>query len=248
MRKAVILAGGTGTRLSPMTKIINKHLLPVGRYPMIYWSLFKLQEACVKDILIITSRDHLDSFQQLLGDGKEFGVRLSYAVQEEASGIAAALSIAKTFVQNEKFLVILGDNLFDDKLTPFIEEFKQQEDGAYILLKKVQNPKRYGIACIDDKTNKVYELLEKPNIKGPAYCVTGIYMYDPTVFSFIEQVSPSARGELEITDVNLIYVKRQAMAFNFLKDWWIDAGTPESLFEANYHYFTREKAAGGYDD
>ncbi|WP_088103480.1 sugar phosphate nucleotidyltransferase [Halalkalibacter urbisdiaboli] len=240
MRKAVILAGGTGSRLSPITRIINKHLLPVGKYPMIYWPILKVKEAGITDILILTSREHLSSFIQLLGDGKELGVCLHFAIQEQASGIADALSLAEDFVGEEKFLVLLGDNLFVEDLSPFVEQFYQQKEGAFILLKEVPEANRYGIALIDKQTQTVSKLIEKPNMKGPAYCVTGIYMYDKTVFSYIKKINPSKRGELEITDVNNFYVQQGTMGFNILKDWWIDAGTHESLFQANFYMFDND--------
>ncbi|WP_227938062.1 sugar phosphate nucleotidyltransferase [Alkalihalobacillus deserti] len=241
MRKAVILAGGTGSRLSPITRIINKHLLPVGQYPMIYWSIFKAKEVGIREILILTSREHLSSFIELLGEGKEFGVCLKFATQEQASGIADALSLAKDFVGDEKFLVLLGDNLFEDKLTPFVQQFMKQKQGAFILLKEVAEPKRYGVALINEETKKVTKLLEKPNIEEPAYCVTGIYMYDKSVFSYIERITPSKRGELEITDVNNFYVNEEKMGYDILDNWWIDAGTHDSLFKANCFVFSKKE-------
>ncbi len=239
MKKAVILAGGTGSRLAPFTNIINKHLLPVGKYPMIYWPIFKLKEAGISEILLLTSKEHLSSFIQLLGDGKKLGIRIHYAIQEKASGIADALSLAKEFVGEERFISLLGDNLFEDNLSPFIEEFTQQEHKAFILLKEVKDPRRFGIADVDKVTGKVTRLLEKPNIKGPAYCVTGIYMYDSSVFTYIDKITPSKRGELEITDVNNFYVKEGTMGYNILQNWWIDAGTHDSLFQANCFMFSK---------
>ncbi|BAB07082.1 sugar phosphate nucleotidyltransferase [Halalkalibacterium halodurans] len=245
MRKAVILAGGTGSRLSPITRVINKHLLPVGSYPMIYWSILKAKEAGLHEILILTSREHLAAFIQLLGDGKDLGVHLHYTIQDQADGIASALSLAEHFVGDEKFLVLLGDNLFADPLTAYVQQYEKQKEGAFVLLKEVRDPTRYGIAFLDETKQKIKKIVEKPNMQGSAYCVTGIYMYDRTVFSFIEQIAPSARGELEITDVNNFYIDQGTMGFNILPDWWIDAGTHESLFKANCYMNQTLDLAGG---
>lgn len=233
--KGVILAGGRGTRLRPFTEIINKHLLPVGPYPMIYWSIMKLKEAGITDILILTNKEHLSSFIQLLRNGEQFKVNLSYKIQDEAAGIADALSYAKPFVKNEKFIVLLGDNIFEDSLTPYIEVFKGQSKGARVLLKEVNETDRYGIAILNKNKTKINTIIEKPNEWISPYCVTGIYMYDEKVFEIIDTIQPSERGELEITDVNNQYATLDTLYFDVLDGWWIDAGTYESLYKASSH-------------
>jgi glucose-1-phosphate thymidylyltransferase len=232
--KGVILAGGSGSRLRPLTHIINKHLLPVGPYPMIYWPILKLKEAGIKDILIVTNKEHLCDFISLLGMGEELGVQLSYQVQEKkGSGIADALMCAKKFIKEEKFVVHLGDNLFHDNLEPFVHSFEKQQNGARVLLKEVLDPERYGIANFDETKKIITSIIEKPHNPISAYCVTGIYFYDKQVFNFIETLEPSERGELEITDVNNLYIKQEQLQYDILQSWWIDAGTHESLFMAN---------------
>ncbi len=231
--KAVILAGGTGTRLRPLTHIINKHLLPVGPYPMIYWSILKCKEAGIVDILILTNREHLSSFIQLLGLGDDLEVNIQYKIQEGAKGIADAVSYAKPFVKSEKFVVILGDNIFEDSLSPYIQAYKAQNHGARVLLKEVDNATRYGVALIDKKRNEITSIVEKPKVALSSYCVTGIYMYDANVFQYIAQIKQSDRGELEITDVNNLYANERQLQFDILPGWWIDAGTCESLYQAN---------------
>ncbi|MFC3884156.1 sugar phosphate nucleotidyltransferase [Bacillus songklensis] len=235
--KGVILAGGTGKRLRPLTRIINKHLLPVGPYPMIYWPIQKLREAGIDDILIITNQHDLGSFISLLGLGEELGVRLTYKIQPAAGGIAEALGIASTFVKGEKFVALLGDNIFQDSLVPYIQAFEQQSEGARILLKRVSDPHRFGIATLDLAHNRILDIMEKPKNPSSDYCVTGIYMYGPEVFEYIMLLEPSNRGEFEITDVNNLYIKTNSLQFDFLKGWWIDAGTPESLHQSNQFVF-----------
>ncbi|WP_216828253.1 sugar phosphate nucleotidyltransferase [Alkalihalobacterium elongatum] len=231
--KGVILAGGKGTRLTPLTKIINKHLLPIGPFPMVYWSIIKLREAGIKDILIITNGTHLNSFTTLFGNGEELQVNLLYKVQDGAKGIADGVSYAKSFVEDEKFIMVLGDNIFEDSIVPYIERFKQQKSGARVLLKEVSDPSRYGIAILNEEKSIINSIIEKPKITNSPYCVTGIYMYDHQVFDFINSIKPSARGELEITDVNNYYIRQSELQYDVLEGWWIDAGTHESLFKAN---------------
>lgn len=235
--KGVILAGGTGTRLMPLTRVINKHLLPVGPYPMIYWPIQKLKEANIDDILIITNQHDLGSFISLLGLGEELDVRLTYKIQQAAGGIAKALDIAGTFVENEKFIVLLGDNIFQDSLIPYIQSFEQQPEGARILLKRVSDPHRFGIATLDLVGNRVLSIVEKPKNPASDYCVTGIYMYGPEVFEYIKLLEPSDRGELEITDVNNFYIQMNSLQFDVLEGWWVDAGTPESLHQSSQFVF-----------
>lgn len=232
--KGVILAGGTGTRLLPFTQIINKHLLPVGPYPMIYWPILKLREAQINDILIITNKRHLHSFTTVLGHGEELNVNLQYTIQKnEGRGIADALLSGQHFIQHEKFIVILGDNMFEDSLNPYVKAFQMQKEGGRVFLKKVPDPERYGVAEIDPVENKLVSIIEKPKNPPSSYCVTGIYMYDGDVFQFINSIRPSKRNELEITDVNNLYIQKGKLEYDILKGWWIDAGTPRSLFEAS---------------
>ncbi|ADP34286.1 sugar phosphate nucleotidyltransferase [Bacillus atrophaeus] len=231
--KGVILAGGTGSRLMPLTKAVNKHLLPVGPYPMIYWSIMKLEEAGIKDILLITQKEYLPQFHKLIGTGEELGVTVTYQVQPAASGISDGLSYAKRFAGKEPFILLLGDNVFEDSLRPFTERFEKQGKGAKVLLKEVNDPERFGIAEIDEQHNKIRSIIEKPEKPPTNLCVTGIYMYDAEVFSYIEQISPSKRGELEITDVNNLYIEHSQLTYDVLTGWWVDAGTHESLHLAS---------------
>jgi glucose-1-phosphate thymidylyltransferase len=231
--KGVILAGGTGSRLSPLTKVVNKHLLPVGPYPMIYWSIFKFKDAGILDILIITNKEGLADFITLLGYGEDLGVHLTYKIQNAALGIADGVYLARNFVKKEKFVVLLGDNIFKDSLTTYIEAFHNQKEGAKVLLKQVPDPERYGVAVLNEKEKKISSIVEKPVKPLTNYCVTGIYMYDKKVFDFIERTVPSSRGELEITDINNAYIQLDQLSYDFLKDWWIDAGTHEALFKVN---------------
>lgn len=229
--KGIILAGGTGSRLFPLTKVTNKHLLPVGRYPMIYYPIFKLQNAGIKEILIVTGKEHMGDVVNLLGSGKEFNLEFTYRVQEEAGGIAHALALAESFAGKEKSVVLLGDNVFADEIGDFIKKFQKQPDGAKIILKEVADPRRYGVAEL--KGDNVVSIEEKPETPKSNYCVTGIYMYDCNVFNIIRNLRPSGRGELEITDVNNAYIQSNSLTFDILKNWWTDAGTFSSLAEAN---------------
>lgn len=229
--KGVILAGGTGSRLLPLTRVTNKHLLPVGRYPMIFYPIHKLKQAGIYEILIVTGREHMGDVIELLGSGRDLGVEFTYKVQDEAGGIAQALGLAKHFVGNDNCVVILGDNIFEDDITPYVNNYKNQEEGAKILLKEVLDPHRFGVPEIKD--GKILRIEEKPKNPKSNFAVTGIYMYDPEVFEIIKTLKPSARGELEITDVNNTYLEKGKLTYDILKGWWTDAGTPESLFRAN---------------
>lgn len=229
--KGIILAGGTGSRLLPLTKVTNKHLLPVGRYPMIFYPIYKLKQAGIYEILVVTGREHMGDVIELLGSGKDFGVEFTFKVQDEAGGIAQALGLAKHFVGNDRCVVILGDNIFEDNITPYVENYKKQEKGAKILLKEVPDPFRFGVPEIKD--GKIIKIEEKPKEPKSKFAVTGIYMYDSDVFDIIKTLKPSARGELEITDVNNTYLEKGLLTYDILKGWWTDAGTPESLFRAN---------------
>ena len=229
--KGIILSGGTGTRLYPLTKVINKHLLPVGKKPLIYYAIEQLVNADVTEILIVTGIDHMGDMVNALGSGKEFGCEFTYKVQDKAGGIAQAVGLGEKFSEGDKFVAILGDNLFGEDISIYIDEYKKQKTGARVLLKEVDNPRRFGVAEIVD--NKIKEIEEKPKNPKSKYVVTGVYMYDREAFEIIKGLMPSARGELEITDVNNKYVEQGNMTYRILKEWWIDAGTFESLKRAN---------------
>ncbi|WP_085524186.1 sugar phosphate nucleotidyltransferase [Tuberibacillus sp. Marseille-P3662] len=231
--KGVILAGGAGTRLRPVTKVINKHLLPVGRYPMIVWPIFKLKEAGISDLFIVTNQHDLDLFQRLLGDGHEWGVNLQYGIQQQPDGIAAALYQAKYFAADESVVVHLGDNIYRQSLAPFVSQFLERKKGAHVLLKHVPDPERFGVAIVNKTNQTITAIHEKPKQPLSHYCVTGIYMFDRTVFDRIESIDPSGRGELEITDVNNQYIEEGDLTYDVFNDWWIDAGTHETLYQAN---------------
>ncbi len=230
--KGVILAGGTGSRLDPLTKVTNKHLLPVYNKPMIYYPIESLIKAGIKDIMIVSGKGHAGDFLELLGSGQKFGAHFSYAVQEEAGGIAQALGLAENFVDNEKVVVYLGDNILQDDIAPAVEEFKKVTMGARIFLKKVKNPNAYGVAQI--KENKIEKLIEKPAEFISDLAVVGVYMYDNQVWDIIKTLKPSGRGELEITDVNNFYIQQDTMKHIILKGWWGDCGESiDSWLEAN---------------
>ncbi len=232
--KGVILAGGLGTRLLPLTKVTNKHLLPVYDQPMIFYPIQKLVQAEIKDIMIVTGGNNAGDFLRLLGNGKNFGLtRLHYTYQEGEGGIAEALGLTEEFVEGERIVVILGDNIFENDITPYVKSYQRQQSGAKILLKEVPYPERFGVAEIFG--NKIVSIEEKPKKPKSNYAVTGIYMYDETVFSIIKTLKPSKRGELEITDVNNAYIKKDNLTYDILPGWWADAGTSfESYFRANH--------------
>ena len=225
--KGAILAGGTGSRLMPLTKVTNKHLLPVYNKPMIYYPLQTLIDMGIKEILIVSGPGHAGHFVNLLGSGRKLGVSFSYEIQDEAGGIAQALSLAEDFADKEPICVILGDNVFEDKID--ISDFKE---GARIYLKKVQDANRFGVAEINEK-GKVLSIEEKPKNPKSNLAVSGLYIYDNEVFEIIKTLKPSARGELEITDVNNTYIKKGKMDSKILEGFWSDAGTFESLFRAS---------------
>ncbi|MFH1112246.1 MAG: sugar phosphate nucleotidyltransferase [Patescibacteria group bacterium] len=229
--KGVILAGGMGSRLMPLTKVTNKHLLPIYNKPMIYYPLETLVKSGIKDIMIVSGPEHAGHFLQLLGSGKEFGVKFSYEMQEEPGGIAQALGLAENFADNEPIAAILGDNIFADNVSSTIKEFAQSPQGAQVFLKQVPDPERFGVAEI--KGDKIIAIMEKPKKPTTNLIVTGLYLYDAQVFFIIKTLKPSARGELEITDVNNAYIKENKMIFTILSGEWTDAGTFDSLFKAN---------------
>ena len=229
--KGIILAGGTGSRLFPLTKVTNKHLLPVGRKPMIFYPVEKLKQAGITEILIVTGLEHMGDVVNLLGSGKDYCCHFTYRVQDEAGGIAQALSLASQFARDDKMCVILGDNIFSDSIRPFVEDFETSKLKAKILLKKVHDPQRYGVAEI--KGDTIVSVEEKPKNPKSDFAVTGIYFYSPEVFEIIRTLKPSGRGELEITDVNNAYIKEKNMSYNILDNWWTDAGTFESIAVAH---------------
>jgi len=230
--KGVILAGGTGSRLYPLTKVTNKHLLPVYDKPMIYYPLNTLIKMGCKDILIVSGREHSGDMLNLLGSGRDLGIKLSYEIQEEAGGIAQALSLCERFVGVSNVAVCLGDNIFDDELG--VGDLEDFDGGARIFLKSVPDPERFGVAEVR-KGNKceVISIEEKPTKPKSNYCVTGLYVYDNRVFNYIKSLKPSERGELEITDVNNFYVRDKLMSCHYLHSWWSDAGTFKSLLKAS---------------
>jgi len=237
--KGVILAGGLGTRMMPCTKVTNKHLLPVYNKPMIYYPLMTMVNAGLKDIMIVTGGNYAGDFLRILGNGKEFGLKdISYTYQEGEGGIADALKLSENFAEKEKIFVILGDNLVEDDVSEYVAAFEEQKKGARIFLKEVSDPERFGVAEI--KNNKVINIKEKPKKPKSNYAVCGLYMYDSEVFEIIRNLKPSARGELEITDVNNEYIKRGTMSFSIIKGWWTDAGTFESLYRASKLVAERE--------
>jgi glucose-1-phosphate thymidylyltransferase len=229
--KGIVLAGGTGSRLHPLTKITNKHLLPIYDKPMIYYPIQTLVDAGIRDILIVTGGKNAGDFLRLLANGKNFGLKhIGYTYQEGEGGIADALALAEHFADGDKICVILGDNIIQGSIRSAVEQFRKQARGARILLKKVPDAERFGVAEIVD--NRIVGIEEKPKRPKSEFAVTGIYMYDATVFDKIKTLVPSRRGELEITDVNNAYIAEGKMNFSFLEGWWTDAGTFDSLLRA----------------
>jgi glucose-1-phosphate thymidylyltransferase len=229
--KGVVLAGGAGSRLFPLTKVTNKHLLPVGHVPMLWHPVWKLKQAGIVEILIVTGTDHMGDVVRCLGSGKDFGCRFTYKVQDEAGGIAQALGLAENFAAGDGICVILGDNIFQDDLTSAAMDFSRQGKGARILLKPVHDPQRYGVAEIQG--DRVIGIEEKPKVPKSNMSVTGIYFYDHAVFDIIRTIKPSGRGEMEITDVNNAYIARGELSYGTFQGWWTDAGTFPSFFLAN---------------
>jgi len=229
--KGIILAGGKGTRLNPLTEITNKHLLPIGKEPMIWHPVKQLVGSGINEILIITSTHHMGDVVNSLGSGLRFGCEFTYRVQEEAGGIAHALALAEQFAQGHRIVVMLGDNIFEYSINPHIQDFKQQASGARVLLKEVGEPERFGIAALDEK--QIISIEEKPSQPKSSYAVVGCYMYDSQVFDLIRGIQPSQRGELEITAVNNLYIKKGQLQHSIVQGRWTDAGTFESLQEAN---------------
>lgn len=229
--KGIILGGGIGTRLNPLTEITNKHLLPVGKEPMIWHAVKQLVLSGITDIMIITSTHHMGSVVSSLGSGKRFGCEFTYRVQEEAGGIAHALALTRQFASDDRIVVLLGDNIFEYSIAPYVDEFRNQKHGARVLLKEVGDPERFGVAALDEEF--ILRIEEKPSKPKSNHVVVGCYMYDNRVFDIIDQTSPSARGEIEVTSVNNEYVARGELQYSFVHGRWTDAGTFESLNEAN---------------
>jgi len=229
--RGVILAGGKGTRLGELTKVTNKHLLPVGPYPMVYHPLKKLVDAGIRDIMLVSGTEHMGDFVELLGSGREHGCAITYRVQDEAGGIAQALGLAELFCRGERTVVILGDNIFFDPLEPMLSAANQKEYHAWVALKEVPDPGRYGVAELNG--NRVVGIEEKPTQPKSSFAVAGIYIYPPDVFNVIKTLKPSRRGELEITDVNRHFLEDGRLGYTTLQGYWTDAGTPESLLLAN---------------
>ena len=226
--KGVVLAGGLGSRLFPLTKVTNKHLLPVYNEPMIYYPIRILVNAGISEILIVTGGNNAGDFLRLLENGKDFGLKhINYTYQQGEGGIAAALSMAEHFADNDKIVVVLGDNIIENNIKVAVDKFRAQKEGARILLKEVMDPQRFGVPVFEGK--KIIRIEEKPKHPASNYAVIGIYMYDWRVFEFIKSLKPSQRGELEITDVNNFYIAENKMEWDVLEGWWSDAGTFESL-------------------
>jgi glucose-1-phosphate thymidylyltransferase len=230
--KGVVLAGGKATRLRPLTKVTNKHLLPIYDKPLIYYPLQAMAQAGIRDVLVITNPEHAGHFIQLLGSGREFGLKLAYELQEEAGGLAQAVGLAESFIGNDKTLVLLGDNIFTDDLRPAVERFSAEQRGAVIFGVEMEHPEQYGVIEMDGE--RVVGIEEKPSQPRSHLIQTGIYMYDEHVWSHMHELSPSGRGELEITDLNNIYVREGTMRCETLSGYWIDAGTShDELLAAN---------------
>jgi glucose-1-phosphate thymidylyltransferase len=227
--KGIILAGGTGSRLRPLTKVTNKHLLPVGRYPMIYWPLNSLFQCGLREIMIVSGLEHLDAIVRTLGSGADFDAHFTYRVQDRAGGIAEALGLCRQFANGGSMMVVLGDNIFLGDLAPLVEDF---EAGGRVLLSESETPERFGVAELGEE-GMVTRIVEKPSEPPSNWVVTGCYLYDARVFDIIEGLEPSERGELEITDVNNAYIERGEMEFRKIDFPWTDAGTFESLQRAN---------------
>jgi len=227
--KGIILAGGTGSRLYPLTKVTNKHLLPVYDRPMIYYPLQTLLDSGIKDIMIVSGRGHAGHFLELLGSGADFGARFTYEIQDEAGGIAQALGLVEDFADDEDVTVILGDNIFQGNVKHAVQSF---ESGARIFLKPVPDAVRFGVAEVDESSGQVLGIEEKPDVPKSDLAVTGLYIYDSGVFEIIKTLKPSGRGELEITDVNNEYIQQGAMGYSVLDGYWSDAGTFGSLLRA----------------
>jgi len=238
--KGIVLAGGTATRLGELTRITNKHLLPIADYPMIYYPLKALEGAGIQEVCLVTGKDHASRFIELLGDGqvvdrqgkKVFDLDITYRMQARPGGIAEAISLAKNFAGNDKVVVVLGDNIFQYPLTKYVQKFNEQKQGGRILLWKPENASAYGVPTIDETTQKIIEIQEKPREPKSPYAVIGVYMLDSEVFSYLDNIAPSTRGEMEVTDLLNEYIKYSVLEYDFLDGWWRDAGQSQrELYE-----------------
>jgi glucose-1-phosphate thymidylyltransferase len=232
--KGVILAGGTGSRLHPLTRVTNKHLLPVGRYPMIYHPLARMAEAGIEQVAVVTSPEHMGDVVNLLGSGRRFGLDLTFRVQDSPGGIAQAMSLCENFTANDPFVVILGDNILSESIAGEVGAYQEQMQnggGARVLLKEVPDPERYGVPRLED--DRIVEIIEKPTEPPSSFSVTGIYFYDADVYDIIRNLKPSRRGEYEVSDVSNAYIDRGTLTYGILQGWWGDAGTLEGWYEAN---------------
>lgn len=230
--KGIILAGGLGSRLYPLTSVTNKHLLPIYNRPMIYYPIQTLVDAGIREIMLVTGGNNAGDFLRLLGSGKEFGLKhIEYTYQKGEGGIADALKLAGDFADGGKIVVILGDNIVEKPIKKYVEKFQRQKEGARLLIKKVPDPERFGV--VEFKDRKIIKIAEKPKIPKSNYVVTGIYMYDAKVFKIIKTLKPSKRGELEITDVNNRYIELGQLYYDILPGFWTDSGTFDSLLRAN---------------
>ncbi len=229
--KGIILAGGKGTRLFPLTKATNKHLLPLGKEPMLYHPIRHMCSAGIADILVVTSTQHMGDVVNCLGSGAEFGCSLTYKVQEEAAGIADALRLGESFAGDEKICVMLGDNVFENSIAPYAANFEDQKVGARVVVKEVGEPERYGVAAMDER--QILDIEEKPKNPKSHFAVVGLYFYDNQVWDIIRGIKPSPRGELEITSVNNAYIERSQLMFDICEGRWTDAGTFDSWMEAS---------------
>lgn len=239
--KGIVLAGGLGTRLHPLTKITNKHLLPIYDKPMIYYPIRTLVNAGIKEIMVVTGGNNAGDFLKLLGNGSEFGLKhLNFTYQAKEGGIAEAVGLCEYFAEGKKIAVILGDNILEKNIKPAVSRFKKQQEGAMIFLKKVRNPGEYGVAEI--KGRKVIKIVEKPKKPGSDLAVIGVYMYDNRIFDIIKTLKPSGRGELEITDVNNVYIKEGLMSYEMLKGGWADAGESIDSYNDTINFVRRHGA------
>lgn len=228
--RGVILAGGNGTRLEHLTICQNKHILPIYKYPMIYYPIFTLRDAGIFDIMIIMGGENIGNFSKLLKSGQSLGVNITYRVQENADGIAGAIKLSEDFCHNDRVVVILGDNIFENNINYAVHKFTRQKDGARILVKEVSDPHRFGVAEVAG--NKILSIEEKPMHPKSNYAVVGAYMYDSSVFDIIRNLTKSSRGEYEVTDINNEYIKSGKMYWDEVVGGWVDAGTPDSLLRA----------------
>ncbi len=239
--RGVVLAGGTGSRLRPLTKAVNKHLLPVADKPMIYYPIDMLLSFGLHEILVVTGTEHMGTIVTQLGSGTTFGARFTYRVQDEAGGIAQALGLAEDYAHGEPVAVVLGDNIFDADLRGPVASYQARGKGAHVFLKEVQDPQRFGVAEVD-RQGRVLSIEEKPSQPRSHFAVTGLYLYDDRVFDVIRQLKPSGRGELEITDVNNFYVRDGSLTASVIDGWWSDAGTIESLARANAYWNSKARS------